>query len=294
VTNAQLSCSHQCNKYVDLFTESDGLMFSNEMMQKAGCSYHYSSATQLDMPQPMSPMYETAHFCNSGNVYLNLHICESKILQIQHGNSGIEYRESNGSSREKYVYMCITSVWSCGSLVMMAIFSFIFDVGKTSGKCSLPVSVSFMIIFVGLSLFVLGFNMAKHDMNLQPFRSITLNDEESEVIEVLALYDHPITSYPISIKGDYFGESSSSVQKKSNLELAYTNYKPFYVANLESYKCFREADDSSTPNGRMAIGYEYGITRINDASRTENSTEKLTIGHQRQACQWLYWGCLLF
>ena len=133
VSDAQPSFFHQDNKYVDLFAESD-LLFSNDMMRKAGCSYHYSTSTQLDTPQPVLPKLESVNFCDSGNVYLNLQICEPKKLLIQHESGSLEFREHDSSSKQQYVYMCITSLWSCGAWFLMAVVSFIFEGGKTTGE----------------------------------------------------------------------------------------------------------------------------------------------------------------
>ena len=132
VTDAQPSFFHQDNKYLDLFAESD-LLFSNDMMRKAGCSYHYSSTTQLDAPQPISPALEQVQFCSSGNMYLNLQTCEPKKLRIQHTIGSLESHEHNGSS-EQHGYVCITSLWTCGAWFLMAVVSFIFDGGKTTGE----------------------------------------------------------------------------------------------------------------------------------------------------------------
>ena len=270
VTDAQPSFFHQDNKFVDLFAESD-LLFSNEMMRKAGCSYHYSSTTQLVAPQPISPALEQVQFISSGNVYLNLQTCEPKKLQIQHTIGSLD-----GSS-EQHGYVCITSLWTCGAWVLMAVVSLIFDGGKTTGKCCFAYnSFELQIIFAGLSLFVVGFNMAKHDFNLQPYRNTILNNEESEVIEVFALYNQPTVNYPISVTDSCFNKPSCLVKarpKKGDSELTYANYKLFYVNKLESDPCFVQTDNSRILNSREALGYcntKHDVTRIKDASRTAN------------------------
>jgi len=125
------------------------------------------------------------------------------------------------------------------------------------------------IISAGLSLFVVGFNMAKHDFNLQPHRNTILSNEESEVIKVLALYNHTTINYPISVTDGCFNKPSCLVKarpKKGDSELACVNYKLLYVESVQT-------DNSRISNRRKAIGYcnaKHDVTRINDASRTGN------------------------
>jgi len=115
-----------------LFTEAD-LLFSNDMMWKAGCSYQYSMPSSIS--RSISPVnIELDQFYGSSDVYLSLQICGTRksIIPKQIGNTKLN--EDNDSTEDHHC-TCITSLWQCSKEIIWVLIRTVFYGSfKTTGK----------------------------------------------------------------------------------------------------------------------------------------------------------------
>ena len=124
------------SKVTGLFAEED-LLFSNNMMWKAGCNYQYSMSSSIS--QSITPVnieldQFDAQFDGSGNVYLQLQICGIRKSNIpkQIGNSKLN--DDNDSAEDQH-YACITSLWQCSKDIIWDFFRRVFYGNfKSTGK----------------------------------------------------------------------------------------------------------------------------------------------------------------
>ena len=115
-----------------LFAEAD-VLFSNDMMWKAGCSYQYSMPSSIS--HSISPVnIELDQFYGSSDVYLSLQICGTRKSFIPKQIDSTKLNEDNDST-EHHHYTCITSLWQCSKEIIWVLV--LYGNFKTTGKKSL-------------------------------------------------------------------------------------------------------------------------------------------------------------